>query len=433
MGNCGSTLNCIGTGEPIQSDPGIAGIGVRHTLLILRLFPSNRTNAYLETQVLMSFLTTAIITVLAIIVGYLTESLPDSALIQLDHAFVHNIPTRKWWPWSKNDSLAAFSQPMVTASTIVGLGGSRLDPDERSKRARERRIKGLQRFLLALSDQQLVTGMAILIAGLSNQCSRSVYHFDIIAALGWFSSTTHLSTLTALQGHLINHPRTRDLRVVGMLCILGLLIVFQTGTFSTQENYLPVKCMWLYFWPEMPDIITIFWLISVWIFLVSNYADKIGPLYTSDPDWTAYNWLLKAVTRLSCKGNRARNFQAIIVSSNLKSKAEKSAVHGRLRERRRWFQYCGIWNGTAFKRSVETMFLFQEFQRSFLSEISFSLFSLAYGITQVFVYRNSIPEAGLSDDQNTMSFGQLVPLLLLALPVLTAGELFFGECDKVSE
>lgn len=381
----------------------------------------------------MSFMATAIITVLAIIVGYLTGSLPDSALIQLDHAFLNNIPIKKWWPWSRNDSLAALSQPMITTSTVVGLSGSRLDPDERSKRARERRIRGLQRFLLALSDQQLVTGMAIMIAGLINQCSRSIYHFEIIAALVWFSSTTHRSTLTALQGHLINHPRTRDLRVIVMLCILGLLILFQTTTFSTQDNDLPVKCMWLHFWPEKPDYITIIQLIFVLIFLVSNYADKIGPLYTSNPDWTVYDWLLKAVTRLSCKGNRARNFQVIIISSTRNSKAEKSAAHGRLRERRRWFQYCGRWTGSSSKRLVETMFLFQEFQRSFLSEISFSLSSLAYGITQVFIYRNNIPEAGLSGDQDTMSFGQLLPLLLLALPVSAAGELYFGECDKVSE
>lgn len=393
----------------------------------------------------MSFLATAIITFLVILVGYLTESLPDSALTQFDHACLDKISIRKSWPWSRNDSLATLSQPMVTASIVVGLGGSRLEPDERSKRARERRVRGLQRFLLALSDQQLVTGMAIMIAGLTNPCSRSIYHFNIIAALGWFSSTTHLSTLTVLHGHLVNHPRTRDLWVIGMLCILGLLIVFQISTYSTQDNYLSVECLWLYFWPEIPDPFTIIQLILILIFLVTNYVDKVGSLYTADPDWTVYDcllkavtndWFLKAETRSSSKRNRVRNLEVIIVSSFLKSKAEKKAAHGRLRQRRRWSQYCGIWIAidSAFKRRlVETVFLFQEFQRSFLSQISFSLSSLAYGIAQVFMYRSSIPETRLSGDQNKMGFGQLVPVLLLALPVLTAGELFFGGCNKVSE
>lgn len=63
MGNCASNLNCTVTHQPIESDPDIAGIGV-----------------------LVSFGATAVITFIAIIVGYLTDSLPDSTLTELDRA-----------------------------------------------------------------------------------------------------------------------------------------------------------------------------------------------------------------------------------------------------------------------------------------------------------------------------------------------------------
>ena len=63
MGNCASNANCTVTGEPIQSDPDIAGIGV-----------------------LVSFGATAVVTFIAIVVGYLTDSLPDSTLTDLDRA-----------------------------------------------------------------------------------------------------------------------------------------------------------------------------------------------------------------------------------------------------------------------------------------------------------------------------------------------------------
>ena len=63
MGNCASNVTCTATDQPIDSDPDIAGIGV-----------------------LVSFGATAVITFIAIVVGYLTDSLPDSTLTQLDRA-----------------------------------------------------------------------------------------------------------------------------------------------------------------------------------------------------------------------------------------------------------------------------------------------------------------------------------------------------------
>ena len=63
MGNCASIVNCTSTDQPVESDPDVAGIGV-----------------------LVSFGATAVITFIAIAVGYLTDSLPDSTLTELDRA-----------------------------------------------------------------------------------------------------------------------------------------------------------------------------------------------------------------------------------------------------------------------------------------------------------------------------------------------------------
>ena len=58
---------------------------------------------------------------------------------------------------------------------------------------------GVEAFILTLSDQQLVTGLAILIAGYV-KCDISVYSFRNVSAIAWFSCTTHLATLTVLKG-----------------------------------------------------------------------------------------------------------------------------------------------------------------------------------------------------------------------------------------
>jgi hypothetical protein len=65
----------------------------------------------------------------------------------------------------------------------------------------KQRKDAVEKFILTLSDQQLVTGLAILIAGFV-KCDISVYSFENISALAWFSCTTHLATLTILKGYL---------------------------------------------------------------------------------------------------------------------------------------------------------------------------------------------------------------------------------------
>ena len=307
-----------------------------------------------------------------------------------------------------------------------------LDPDEKRRRDRARRGKGLERFILALSDQQLVTGLAVLIAGYTNRCSRSLYHFKIIAALGWFSSTTHLSTLAVLRAYLIDHPRVRDWRVIAMLGIFGLLVVSQTGTFTTQDISLPVQCAFQSFGPNGLDYLDIIQLILVIIYLGVSYTNRTRRLYTFDPDWSVQDWMTEVLARPLIRKNDVRNLERIVVTTPSLSKAEQGATHRKLQQRRRWWKHCGDWvkqRSALSRRVTEIWYLSMEMQSSFLSEILTLLFGVSYGISQLIKNRDDTPAAGLSGDQNAMSFGQLVPLLLIALPVLAAGEVYFGECS----
>jgi len=77
---------------------------------------------------------------------------------------------------------------------------SRPPPTERQgKLSREKRVEAFDRFILSLSDQQLATGLAILIAAIANQCTLSPPEFRIAFSLAWFSTTTHLATLDSLR------------------------------------------------------------------------------------------------------------------------------------------------------------------------------------------------------------------------------------------
>ena len=86
-----------------------------------------------------------------------------------------------------------------------------------------------------MSDIQLVSGFAILISGYAQlRCGLSVYHWQIVVYLAWFSSLTHLSSLTFLRQYLKIHSRLRILRVIAMFLFASMLIValVPSGNFS---------------------------------------------------------------------------------------------------------------------------------------------------------------------------------------------------------
>ena len=94
-----------------------------------------------------------------------------------------------------------------------------MDPRQTRLLRRENMIQ----FILALSDQQLVTGLAILIAGVSHQGSFTRYEWVAIHNLAWFSSTTHLATLDVLGSHFRSQRNVRAARTFGIIAFLLLL------------------------------------------------------------------------------------------------------------------------------------------------------------------------------------------------------------------
>ncbi|CZR65640.1 uncharacterized protein PAC_15540 [Phialocephala subalpina] len=106
------------------------------------------------------------------------------------------------------------------------------------------RQEALVKFILVLSDQQLVTGLAILIGAVANQYKLTGYEFSVVLSLAWFSSTTHLATLDVLRDYLVTHPVVRNWRVYGMISLLVLLAytMFFTTIASSSTTKVPIQC-----------------------------------------------------------------------------------------------------------------------------------------------------------------------------------------------
>lgn len=90
------------------------------------------------------------------------------------------------------------------------------------------------------SDQQVVTGIAILSAGYSQlHCGLSSYHWEIVIYLAWFSSLTHLTTLTALCQYFHDNPPIRNWRAAFMLATVALLGVSLLPTAKSKWGSAP--------------------------------------------------------------------------------------------------------------------------------------------------------------------------------------------------
>lgn len=99
-----------------------------------------------------------------------------------------------------------------------------------------------------------MTGIAILASGYSQlACGLSSYHWQIIIYLAWFSSLTHLTTLTVLRPYLHKYHLLLLLRLLFMatvLCLLGyaLLPTGNAGWLTELQGELvlgvPAQCFY---------------------------------------------------------------------------------------------------------------------------------------------------------------------------------------------
>lgn len=93
----------------------------------------------------------------------------------------------------------------------------------------------LLKVVVTMSDIQLVTGYAILIAGYSQLCNGiSSYNWQILTFLAWFSSLTHLCFLGLMRDYLYRRPWERLWRTIAMLILVFMLLaaIYPTGNFS---------------------------------------------------------------------------------------------------------------------------------------------------------------------------------------------------------
>lgn len=268
----------------------------------------------------------------------------------------------------------------------------------------------LRQTVLAFSDQQIVTGIAIMIAGFVglHKGDISVYHYQIVLYLAWLSSSVHLSALTLLRPYLNAHPGVKAWRLTGMLVLFLMLVIglvptvsydwgivsySGTGSISVGKDQptgwgMPAVCFW---GKAYGDGVNNDAPIG-YILLVVSYLWKVGDLFAS--------------TR-SLYGSRVRRPLERMIASAL-SKPARRYVETR---RRRW-----LWQFRMLLVPTVPLIAFLELLASFSASLWISVLGLVFGTVQVVVPRNQNYEQ-IASQEDEWGFGQLVPLVLLIQPL----------------
>ena len=115
--------------------------------------------------------------------------------------------------------------------------------------------------MLGFSDQQCITGIAILLSGYSQLSLRNtnpitVYNWQIAVDLAWFSSITHLTTLTCLRHYFRQRRALSNFRIACMAANAVILAVSIGSTgWQLIEPQVPALCLFDTSWiTQLPTL-----------------------------------------------------------------------------------------------------------------------------------------------------------------------------------
>lgn len=216
-----------------------------------------------------------------------------------------------------------------------------------------------------------------------------------------------------------------DLSVYGLLSVS---LVIQT---TSQDSSLPVQGALNSKSREYSVTrFTVIQAVALLVFLGVSYTDRIAVLYSSDPDPHSQYKYANPLVSIFTGRSTLTSVRDIMIETSRKLKTDPGVAIRKLRQRQRYLRYKYQWQrqkSAVRKRVSRILFLSQELQYAFMANLFTLLFGVVYGTSEVNLSQNNVPEAGRSGNQSKMSFGQLDPLLLMILPILAAGDVYFGK------
>jgi hypothetical protein len=405
----------------------------------------------------------ALMTITAVAYAYLSDSMPGAYLTETDAAFIDAFQSVVWRCLTVRPIPKIISVGYRVRNVLLRRSAGR--PIQRLERSQ--REAAVTRFILALSDQQLVVGIAIMVAAIANQCTLSVIEFRAAFALAWFSTTTHLATLDSLRHYFTTHPTIRNWRVLGMLIMMVMFLysfVIILYLQNAPDLSLPVQCylgkidqplaapkfddkgkivldeskMYTRFTNLGPEDMPPLTGIITFIYMVMGYKNRVLHLYGfrnshfSNGQSVFVSRLHLQLLRITAKVPLEPNGSPKMSMTEWTLVLDDYAMERQAASRAQLLEKLSQ-SGTPTLRGLllKWRLAYTMYAHSFLPVIPYLVFMLVYGLVQMIVTRWATWWTKSVDVDANMGFGQITPLLLTILPLLAAAEIYYGMSIQI--
>ncbi|KAI8662447.1 hypothetical protein NCS56_01048600 [Fusarium sp. Ph1] len=347
--------------------------------------------------VLISFALSSLLTIVAILAAYVAYALRPDRYSSLDKAIVAGFGRR---------------------STI-------------SEGTRRHRIVTFESFIKSLSDQQLFTSLALTVAiyllryGVTGlDLKVSAYSYCMAVNIALLSCVVHLSAMTILRDHFETFTWIRNIRVVLMLVTISTLLPQLVFT-QTTDTAVTLRCavtstdvrLSLGWTDKAYDRTVFLATFAIMLVIICSYLRRLLELYSPSFRESPERWV-------------ANVFHAITQwpSTNDQDRFNQEAAVYNERQRLELPTYAGM------MLHIQVLYIVSsECRRSFIVEIIWLLFYTTFALCQIFFYVFWGTSAGVSHVNFSLGFGQILPLVLLGLPFLSALELYSEWANYNSE
>jgi hypothetical protein len=228
--------------------------------------------------------------------------------------------------------------------------------------------KVLSKNLLAFSDTQLLTGIAVQFTAMLKHCELSIYHFQIVTELAFLTTVTHLLCLVALRDYFVEYRWINLPRIFFMLGNLALLGYTSFVAYSYELAGL-------------------------------NESNSLACYYKG--------------SRPSAKAAFGTRWAALLIGAiggHITVILAMYVFHGKGGDTRKWW----FWIGAIFRTWV-------------VAPVYATYGIIMAGISLRKTQALGTPSVNIRGSETDWGFGQFLPLLLLALPLFAGWESFWGN------
>ncbi|KAL4782807.1 hypothetical protein BJX76DRAFT_358621 [Aspergillus varians] len=369
--------------------------------------------------VIASFIAAALTAFFTLILGFTTYSIPTELINDVDGIVIRALRT-----------LFASLRTRLHLPSITQTDG---------EEGHEDRLRAFQSFMLSVSDQVLVSNMAILIATFVKYADITLYSVNVIIALGCVASTVHLAMMPLLVQSMREHhiiKASRCLSMVAGAIMLVILLLLQASDTWRDAAHIYFRCALRDFHINKGyDLIGLLTQFLVIVSIIYGNCEVIWLLFSKSRGND-----ISAETKDALHENKEDETprKAHSIGTRFRKACVNMGTRQQSHIRRQWVQYearRAIGRKTSLrKQQITTLliaekFVFHECQDSFVWRIMWLLGANIYGVIEVFMTRSNT--SGMSGDRDTMGYGQIVPLVLLILPLFAAIQSVYDYRDRI--